>query len=68
MAPIYTYLCKSCGEFELFQTKTDPIEVCPKCGYSTVQRLISPTSPPKFIGSGFYENDYKSTKKTPQRS
>lgn len=39
--PYYDYECKSCGEFEIFQSiKNTPLNFCPECG-SRVKRLIS---------------------------
>jgi putative FmdB family regulatory protein len=59
--PIYEYLCKKkkCGRVtEVVKKMTDeaPVE-CQKCGGKTV-RIISRTSPPKFIGSGFTPRFY----------
>jgi len=60
--PTYDYICKNCRyEFEQFQTITArPIRKCPRCGKSSLQRLIGAGSGVIFKGSGFYETDYRS--------
>lgn len=61
--PIYDYLCKRCGErFEVFKYLNDPEPKCPKCGSSEVVKVFSSSVYFKFVGSGFYENDYKNKK------
>ncbi len=55
--PIYEYLCKKCGEFEIMQRITEPaLERCPTCR-SKVNRLISTTSF-HLKGTGWYLTDY----------
>jgi putative FmdB family regulatory protein len=57
--PMYEYECSACGHrFEQIRKFSDPpIEVCPNCGESKVQKLLS--SPAiQFKGSGFYITDY----------
>ncbi len=55
--PIYEYLCKKCGEFEVTQRITEPtLERCPHCR-SKVRKLISTTSF-QLKGSGWYITDY----------
>ncbi len=63
--PTYDYKCNDCGNiFELFQPMSaEPIKVCTVCGGS-VKRLIGAGAGPIFKGSGFYQTDYKSTKKS----
>jgi putative FmdB family regulatory protein len=63
--PTYDYRCKECGiTFELFQKMTDePIKKCLECG-GEVKRLIGAGMTPIFKGSGFYETDYKTKKKS----
>ena len=63
--PSYDFRCKDCGsEVEHFFStiaeadKKSPRVKCPDCGGSTV-RLISGGIGIRFIGPGFYENDYK---------
>ncbi|MDD5634751.1 MAG: zinc ribbon domain-containing protein [Candidatus Omnitrophica bacterium] len=62
--PTYQYECEKCGDiFEIFQKITDdPVKVCPKCG-GAVKKLISAGSGIIFKGKGFYQTDYKSSKR-----
>ena len=59
--PTYQYECADCGhEFEKLQSMTDPkLKKCPKCGQSSLHRLIGTGSGIIFKGTGFYETDYK---------
>lgn len=55
--PIYEYVCKKCGEFEVTQRITEPaLRKCPTCK-SKVERILSRSS---FVlkGSGWYATDY----------
>lgn len=55
--PIYEYLCRKCGEFEVSQRITDdPLTRCPTCR-AKVKKLISNTSF-QLKGSGWYATDY----------
>jgi putative FmdB family regulatory protein len=55
--PIYEYLCRKCGEFEVTQRITDsPLTRCPACR-GKVTKLISNTSF-HLKGSGWYVTDY----------
>jgi putative FmdB family regulatory protein len=62
--PVYEYLCdqdqKGCGhKFEEIQSfSAEPLKQCPKCKRNTLRRLFG-TPNFSFIGSGFYETDYK---------
>jgi putative FmdB family regulatory protein len=57
--PIYEYVCKICGVFEVIQKITDkPIKNCPSCK-KAVKKQLSNTGAPQFKGKGFYETDYK---------
>lgn len=59
--PTYQYECADCGhEFEKLQSMTEPkLKKCPKCGKSSLNRLIGTGSGIIFKGTGFYETDYK---------
>ncbi len=63
--PTYDYKCTNCNfTFEVFQSMTaDPLTECPQCN-GTVKRMIGSGAGPIFKGSGFYQTDYKSTKKS----
>ena len=57
--PMYEYECSACGHrFERIQKFSDaPVDVCPACGESKVQKLLS--SPAiQFKGTGWYITDY----------
>ena len=58
--PTYDYYCKNCGfEFEEFQSiASEPLKTCPKCGKSSLKRVISGGAGLIFKGSGFYITDY----------
>jgi putative FmdB family regulatory protein len=60
--PTYDYQCGKCGhEFEKFQSITAPVlKKCPKCGKSSLKRLIGTGAGVIFKGSGFYQTDYRS--------
>ncbi len=63
--PIYEYLCKKCGMFEVTQRITEnPLGRCPTCRQK-VQRLISNTSF-QLKGTGWYLTDYARKEKTPE--
>lgn len=67
--PTYEYVCRTCGyEMEAFQSmKDDPLTDCPECGRSALKRLIGRGAGIIFKGSGFYETDYKSNGKKPEK-
>ena len=55
--PIYEYLCKKCGEFEVTQKITEQaLTRCPQCR-SKVTKLISNSSF-QLKGGGWYATDY----------
>src|SRR5512143_4083426 len=55
--PIYEYLCRKCGEFEVTQKITEPrLTRCPSC-QSKVTKLMSSTSF-QLKGTGWYATDY----------
>ena len=65
--PEFLYECKDCGarfsrEYtteEIRQNKQLPEnQVCPKCGSKNIRRIYTDFGM-RFIGSGFYVNDYK---------
>ena len=63
--PIFDYKCNGCkNEFEeLLRTKEQVVR-CPKCKSDDVARFLMCKNEGshvgfKFIGSGFYTNDYK---------
>jgi putative FmdB family regulatory protein len=60
--PTYEYDCEHCGHrFEQLQgIKAGALRKCPKCGKSTLKRLIGTGSGLIFKGSGFYTTDYRS--------
>ena len=60
--PTYDYVCESCGhKFEQFQSmKAGSLRKCPKCGKTSVKRLISMGAGVIFKGPGFYQTDYRS--------
>jgi putative FmdB family regulatory protein len=60
--PTYDYQCKKCGyEFEKFQSITaSASRKCPKCGKSSLKRLIGTGAAVIFKGTGFYQTDYPS--------
>ncbi|NGX62246.1 MAG: hypothetical protein K940chlam9_01741 [Chlamydiae bacterium] len=60
--PTYDYSCQACGhELEASQKITaSPLTTCPSCGKEELQRGVGGGSATfRFIGSGFYLNDYK---------
>ncbi len=63
--PIYEYRCDACGhEMELIQKMSDdPMKDCPVCKESKLKKLISAAGF-RLKGSGWYETDFKKTKKS----
>jgi len=59
--PTYEYACQKCGhEFEHFQSMSAAsLRKCPKCGKSSLKRLVGAGAGLIFKGSGFYITDYK---------
>ena len=68
--PTYQYKCTECGyNFEKFQSiKSNMLRKCPKCGKSTLRRLIGPGGGIIFKGSGFYATDYRKKPKKYEKS
>ena len=60
--PTYDYKCENCDHgFEKFQSMSAPVlKKCPRCGKSTLKRLIGTGAGIIFKGSGFYQTDYRS--------
>lgn len=65
--PIREYGCQNeeCGHvFEILAAHcSEDLTKCPKCEQQSLVRLFSQTSPPKFVGNGWYVNDYGKGKK-----
>ena len=59
--PTYEYACQKCGhQFEQFQSmREEPLKKCPKCGKTSLKRLLGTGAGLIFKGSGFYITDYK---------
>lgn len=60
--PTYEYNCDNCGHrFEQLQSITaKSLRKCPRCGKTTLKRLIGTGAGLIFKGSGFYTTDYRS--------
>lgn len=59
--PFYNFECKDCGNFvarRKVDERKNPIP-CPKCGKLSKYSPTFETQPPIFVGSGFYQTDYK---------
>ncbi len=56
--PLYPYRCIECGHrFEKIQSfSAKPLTECPKCGGALERLLTAPGL--KFVGAGWYANDY----------
>ena len=59
--PTYDYACAACGHrFEEFQSMSAaPLQKCPACKKSKLERLIGAGAGVIFKGSGFYQTDYR---------
>jgi putative FmdB family regulatory protein len=66
--PTYEYVCTDCGHtFDHFQTILSvPLDICPECS-GQLKRKIGAGLSPIFKGSGFYQTDYKPSKKEPAK-
>lgn len=64
--PTYEYECRACDHaFETMHSMTAPVlRKCPKCGKLKLERLISGGAGVIFKGSGFYETDYKRSRRS----
>lgn len=60
--PVYEYQCKSCGHLLEVEHKMGVKKrTCPSCGQRKLEKQLQPAVL-KFVGSGFYANDYKGKK------
>ncbi|MDQ7051041.1 MAG: zinc ribbon domain-containing protein [Enterobacterales bacterium] len=64
--PIYEYKCTECDHRleKLQKMADDPLKICPECGQSSLTKLVS-ASAFKLKGTGWYETDFKGSKKPP---
>ena len=67
--PTYEYVCTKCGhDFEIVQSMKDAtLKKCPKCGKSTLKRLVGAGAGLIFKGTGFYITDYKNKPDKPAK-
>lgn len=67
--PIYEYKCSNCDHrFEKLQKMSDdPLKDCPECNKSALVKLVS-ASKFKLKGTGWYETDFKNSKKSESKS
>jgi putative FmdB family regulatory protein len=64
--PIYEYRCKNGHQFEVMQRiSDDPVHKCEVCG-APVQRVFHPIAV-HFKGSGFYNTDYGTRKRSREK-
>ncbi|HYZ81558.1 MAG TPA: FmdB family zinc ribbon protein [Solirubrobacteraceae bacterium] len=64
--PIYEYRCKKGHQFEVMQRiSDDPVTTCEVCG-AAVQRIFHPVAV-HFKGSGFYNTDYGTRKRSREK-
>lgn len=68
--PTYEYECRNCGHhFEVQQRITEnPLEQCPHCSKSSLQRGVGGGAGIQFHGQGFYNTDYQKSKPCSQHS
>ncbi len=65
--PIYEYRCEQGHTFEVMQRMTDdPVATCQTCE-APVQRVFHPVAV-HFKGSGFYNTDYGTRKRSREKS
>ena len=62
--PIYEYKCTECEHRleKLQRMSDDPLKECPECGEPALTKLVSASSF-KLKGTGWYETDFKGSKK-----
>ncbi|MFL5861982.1 MAG: FmdB family zinc ribbon protein [Solirubrobacteraceae bacterium] len=64
--PIYEYRCTKGHTFDVMQKMSDdPVQTCEVCG-ATVQRVFHPIAV-HFKGSGFYNTDYGTRKRSREK-
>ena len=63
--PTYDYVCEECAHAfaEFHSMSQDPLVTCPSCEKDALRRLIGAGAGIIFKGSGFYETDYKRSRK-----
>jgi putative FmdB family regulatory protein len=67
--PIYEYQCTQCShQFDALQKiSDDPLTLCPQCGQSSLQKLVSAAGF-QLKGNGWYATDFKSKPKAQESS
>ena len=66
--PIFEFECELCNKhYEIIAKTNNSSFRCEICQEPLTQ-LISRTGPPQFMGSGFYETDYKRRPRRPKRN
>lgn len=62
--PIYEYACAACGKrHEILQKMSEePLTVCPDCGAHELRKLVSKAGF-RLKGTGWYETDFKDSKR-----
>ena len=65
MVPIYEYQCDACGhKLEVMQRmNAERLKTCPSCEEDALKKLISKVDF-RLKGTGWYETDFKTTRKT----
>ena len=60
MPPLFDFSCSKCNKTREYLAQHDEIVLCLSCGERMEKQLSTPNF--QFIGSGFYQNDYKTRK------
>jgi len=62
--PIYQYACENCGhQMEAIQKMSDPVLVdCPACNEPSLRKQVTAAAF-RLKGTGWYETDFKGSKK-----
>ena len=69
--PTYEYTCSACNrQLDISQKITDqPLKTCPECGQEALQRGVGGgLATFRFMGDGFYINDYKKECSNPSKA